>query len=66
MSSMFQRKKIPLNLIIYYITQPVDNSKYSGVTISNDLDWGAHINNITTKVNKTLGFLRQNDDKLYK
>jgi hypothetical protein len=28
-----KKKKIPLNLIIYYITQPVDNSKYSGVTI---------------------------------
>jgi hypothetical protein len=38
-----------------HILQPVDNSKYLGVTISNDLDWGLHINNITTKDNTTLG-----------
>ena len=43
-----------------HILQPVDNSKYLGVTISNDLDWGPHINNITTKTNTTLGFLRRN------
>jgi hypothetical protein len=36
-----------------HILQPVDNSKYLGVTISNELDWGPHINNITTKANKT-------------
>ena len=37
-----------------------DNSKYLGVTIINDLDWAPHINNITTKANKTLGFLHRN------
>jgi len=37
-----------------HILQQVDNSRYLGVTISNDLDWGPHINNITTKANKTL------------
>jgi hypothetical protein len=40
--------------------QPVDNSKYLGVTVSNDLDCGPHINYITTKTNKTLAFLRRN------
>jgi hypothetical protein len=36
------------------------NSKYLSVTIVNDLDWGPNINNITTKANKTLGFLHRN------
>ena len=40
--------------------EAVKESKYLGVTISDDLDWGPHINNITCKANKTLGFLRRN------
>jgi hypothetical protein len=46
-------KKIPLKLnykLHNHTLQPVDNRKYLGVTISND-----HINNITSKANKTLG-----------
>ena len=31
-----------------------------GVTIQSDLKWDSHINNFTTKGNKTLGFLRRN------
>ena len=31
-----------------------------GVTITNDLKWNTHINNICTKANRTLGFLRRN------
>jgi hypothetical protein len=52
-------KKIPLKLnykLHNHTLQPADNRKYLGVTISNDLD----INNITSKANKTLGFLRRN------
>jgi hypothetical protein len=37
-----------------------DTSKYLGVTIQSDLKWDNHINSITTKANKTLGFLRRN------
>ena len=37
----------------------VDNIKYLGVTITNDLKWNTHINNICTKDNRTLGFLRR-------
>ena len=37
----------------------VDNIKYFGVTITNDLKWITHISNICTKANRTLGFLRQ-------
>ena len=57
------KKQIPLKFnykLHNHILQPVENSKYLGVTISNDLDWGPHINNITTKANRTLGFLRRN------
>ena len=38
----------------------VDSIKYLGVTIINDLTWNTHINNICTKANRTLGFLRRN------
>jgi hypothetical protein len=57
------KKKIPLELnykLHNHTLQPVGNSKYLGVTISNDLDWGPHINNITTKANKSLGVLCRN------
>ena len=36
----------------------VDKAKYLDVTIQSDLKWDSHINNITTKANKTFGFLR--------
>lgn len=61
---MLIRFKFKFNYLFHNhtgILQPVKNSKYLGVAISNDLDWAPHnINNITTKVNKTLGFLRRN------
>ena len=37
-----------------------DKAKYLGVAIQSDLIWDSHINSITTKANKTLGFLRRN------
>jgi hypothetical protein len=40
-----------------HILEVVEESKYLGVTISKDLTWKAHNNNITKKANKTLGFL---------
>ena len=40
--------------------ESVDKAKYLGVTISEDLKWESHINNICGKANKTLGFLRHN------
>jgi hypothetical protein len=33
-----------------------DVSKYVGVTITNDISWDRHINNIVGKGNQTLGF----------
>ena len=41
------------------VLENVDNIKYLGVTITNDLKWNTHITNICTKANRTLGFLRR-------
>ena len=38
----------------------VDSSKYLGVTINKNLRWDDHINSITARVNRTLGFLKRN------
>ena len=38
----------------------VASSKYLGVTISQDLSWREHINNITSKANGTLALLQRN------
>ena len=40
--------------------ESVSAAKYLGVTISDDLNWGTHIDNITKKANQTLGFLKRN------
>ena len=38
----------------------VDSAKYLGVTITSDLSWNKHVNNIATKANHTLSFLKRN------
>ena len=38
----------------------VTSAKYLGVTITEDLRWDSHINDICAKANRTLGFLRRN------
>ena len=42
------------------VLNSVENIKCLGVTITNDLKWNTHISNISTKANRTLGFLRRN------
>ena len=42
------------------VLENVENIKYLGVTITNDLKWNTHVSNICTKANRTLGFLRRN------
>ena len=42
------------------VLENVDSIKYLGVTITNDLKWNTHINNICTKANRTHGLLRRN------
>jgi hypothetical protein len=38
----------------------VTSAKYLGCTITPDLTWGPHINNICNKANSTIGFLKRN------
>ena len=38
----------------------VAHAKYLGVTISHNLTWSEHIKQITTKANRTKGFLQRN------
>jgi hypothetical protein len=40
--------------------ESVTTAKYLGITISKDMNWDTHINNITSKANKIIGFLRRN------
>jgi hypothetical protein len=40
--------------------QIVDQSKYLGVTITKNLSWNPHINNICKKANSTQAFLQRN------
>ena len=42
------------------VLEVTKDSKYLGVTISNDLSWANHISNITAKANRTIGFLMRN------
>ena len=42
------------------VLENVESIKYLGVTITSDLKWNAHISNVCTKANRTLGFLRRN------
>ena len=42
------------------VLETVDTTKYLGINLSHDLRWNDHANEITTKANKTLDFLRRN------
>ena len=42
------------------VLENVENIKYIGITITNDLRWNTHVSNICTQANHTLGFLRRN------
>jgi hypothetical protein len=43
-----------------HVLEQVENSKYLGVTISDNLKWGTHIDQTCQKANRLLGFLRRN------
>ena len=51
-----------------HMQETVSSAKFSGVTISRDMNWSEHINNVCTKANKTLGFLKTEkpEDQLQK
>ena len=42
------------------VLESFPSAKYLGVTISEDLKWTDHINDIAKKANQTLGFLKHN------
>ena len=52
-------KKKPMLHILWRDLENVENIKYLGVTITNDLRWNTHVSNICTKTNRILGFLRR-------
>ena len=57
------RKRDPIlqNYTLHgHLLEHVTSAKYLGITINSNLNWDEHINNTTTKANKTLGFLRRN------
>ena len=43
-----------------FCLEKTDPTKYLGVTLQSNLKWDKHINNITSKANQTLNFLRRN------
>ena len=42
------------------ILEQVNQAKYLGVMLSDELNWSPHINSVTTSANSTLGFIRRN------
>ena len=56
-----KRKTVEYNYMLHdHELEVTTDSKYLGVTISNDLNWATHIRNISAKANRTIGFLRRN------
>ncbi len=43
-----------------YVLESVSSAKYLVLTFTDNLSWGTHIHNVTSKANRTLGFLRRN------
>ena len=57
------RSQTPISRIYTLGGQPldqVDEAKYLGITISDELDWSPHVDFITSKATNTLSFLRRN------
>ena len=57
------RSSKPLTKIYTLMNHPleqVQNSKYLGVLISDNLKWGPHVNQVCQKANRLIGFLRRN------
>ena len=53
-------RHIQFNYTLYQQTlEQVQSAKYLGLTITDDLDWGQHISEITCKATLSLGFLRR-------
>ena len=56
-----KRNPIKFNYTLHgHSLEHVTSAKYLGCTITSDLKWGPHINNICNKANSTIGFLKRN------
>jgi hypothetical protein len=56
-----KRNPIKFNYTLHgHSLEHVTSAKYLGCTITSDLKWGLHINNICNKANSTIGFLKRN------
>ena len=54
-------KQIHLDYSLHNQTlENVQSAKYLGITITDNMDWGQHVSEISSKATKTLGFLRRN------
>ena len=54
-------KQILFDYSIYNQTlKNVQSAEYLGITISDNMDWGQHISEISSKATKTLGYLHRN------
>ena len=55
------RNPIPSKYILHgHILAVIDHAKYLGVNISLDLKWNSHVNNMVSKANRSLGFIKRN------
>ena len=60
-----KKKTVLFNYKLHGITvQLTKNAKYLGIQISDDLAWSKHINQMTTKSNNTLKFIKRNIQKI--
>ena len=56
-----KRSKIDFDYILHgQILEEVESAKYLGVTFSNNFSFSKHIDTITAKANKSLGFIKRN------
>ena len=57
----YKHKQIIHDYTLHQLTlENVQSAKYLGITITENMDWGQHIPDISSKATKTLGFLRRN------
>ena len=57
----YSHKQIIHNYTLHQQTlENIQSAKYLSITITENMDWGLHISDISSKATKTLGFLQRN------